>query len=75
MKLNGTRLINARHQKGLNQRAVADACGVSLVTISNAEHGKEVYPATGKKICEFLEIDLAETVLPVQEREGDGDAA
>ncbi len=67
MKLNGAKLINARHGKGMKQAEVADACDVTIVTISNAENGKDVYPATGKKICDFLELDLPDVVLPVEE--------
>lgn len=74
MKMNGTKLIDARYQKGLNQTQVAEGADVSLYTIVKAEAGKDVYPATGKKICDFLGLDLATVVLPL-EAEGNGDAA
>jgi transcriptional regulator with XRE-family HTH domain len=71
MKLNGAKLVMARYRKGWHQRDVANATGLTSVTISNAETGKSVDPRTGKKICEALEIDLADVVLA----EEDGDAA
>ena len=73
MKLDGSRLVTARHRKGLNQFEVASAVGVSIVTVSNAENNRDVYPGTGRKICEFLGIDLAAVVLPAMK--GSGDAA
>lgn len=75
MKLDSAKLITARHRKGMNQTKLAEACGVSIVTISNAENEKDVYPATGLRICEILEISLAEVVLPVESEGKDGDAA
>jgi DNA-binding XRE family transcriptional regulator len=74
MRLNGNKLKEGRFRKGLNQGKLAKACGVTKSTILNAEKGKDVYPETGKRICEYLGIDLAEVVLPIS-TEGNGDAA
>ena len=74
MKLNGKKLIDARHRKGLTQEQVAEGTGLHRLTINNAENGESIWPKTGKLLCEFLQIDLAATVLSV-EQEGDGDAA
>lgn len=73
MKLDGAKLVAARHRKGMSQEELAFACGLTKTTISYAENGRDVYPSTGKKICTALEIDLAVVVLP-EEREN-GDAA
>lgn len=75
MKLNGTILRNARDRKGLTQAEVAVALEMSIVTVNSAENGKGIHPETGRKLCEFLGIELATTVVPREEHEGDGDAA
>lgn len=74
MKLDGTKLKTARLGRGLNQTQVAVKCDLTTVTISNAENEKDLQPATAKVICDFLDLDLAETMLPIT-KEGDGDAA
>lgn len=72
MKLNAAKVVTARHQKGMNQTELARKCGLTVVTISKAENGGDVYPATGKRICRALGIELSEVVLPTED---DGDAA
>lgn len=67
-------MITARLERGLSQSKVAQKCRLSLMTISNAENEKELYPATAKTICDFYELDLADVMLPI-ECEGNGDAA
>lgn len=74
MKLNGARLITARHQRGWNQTELARRCGLTIQTISGAENGKDVYPATGDVICSVLGLNLKDVVVPT-EKAGDGDAA
>ena len=64
MKLDGAKLIDARHRRGLNQGQVATGASISIVTVCNAENEKDVYPATGKKLCDFLGLDIADSVLP-----------
>jgi transcriptional regulator with XRE-family HTH domain len=75
MKLNSAKLVTARHRKGLNQTQVAQKSGLTVTTISKAENGHDVYPITGKKICQVLNIDLAEIVVPSVEQQAGGDAA
>jgi transcriptional regulator with XRE-family HTH domain len=65
MKLNVTKVIDARHRKGMNQTQVAKAAGLTIATISKIENGGEVYPDTGKRLCDVLGIDLADCVLSV----------
>lgn len=71
MKLDGRKLIHARHRKGLTQKQVSKRTKLSLPTIINAESGRDVFPKTGHSLCRFLEIDLAEVVLPVNGEEED----
>jgi transcriptional regulator with XRE-family HTH domain len=56
MKLKASKLIDARHKKGLKQQEVANGAAVSLMTVSNAENGKELQPGTAKKLCVFLDL-------------------
>lgn len=75
MKLQQSKVIDARHGKGLTQKQVADGANVSLMTVNNAESGNHVRPSTGKAICDFLGLDLPDCIVSVdEEREGD-DAA
>jgi transcriptional regulator with XRE-family HTH domain len=74
MKLRINKLIDARHQRGLTQQQVADGSGVSLMTISNAENGNHVQPATGKRILKFLKLNPVDAIVPF-DQEGNGDAA
>lgn len=74
MKLNGSLLKDARDRKGLTQQELARAAGISVPTIVRAERGGEVWPGTGRHLCDFLEIDLALVVIS-RSQEGDGDAA
>lgn len=53
----------------MTQTEVADGVGCSLMTVSNAENGRDVLPRTGKSICEFLGLDTADVVLPLEARE------
>lgn len=73
MKLKGDLLKDARDRKGLTQKEVARATGLSEPTLVRAENGEEVFTSTGIALCNFLGLDLATTVLP-RSREGD-DAA
>lgn len=75
MKLNGRLLRDARDRKGLTQGEVAGALGMSTNTVNGAENGRPVYPGTGKRLCEFLELELATTVIPRDVEEEDPDAA
>jgi len=59
----------------MNQTQLAKKTGLTLTTISKVENGRDVYPATGKKICQVLGIDLADIVVPSEERQEGGDAA
>ncbi len=81
MKLNGDMLKDARDRKGLTQGQVAEALGMSIATVSYAESGYEIRNSSGVKLCDFLNIDLAEAVVPRVPAtssgadEGSGDAA
>lgn len=82
MKLNGDMLRDARDRKGLTQGQVAEALKMSIATVSFAESGYEIHARTGVRLCDFLNIDLAEAVIPrvpatapSSNNEGDGDAA
>lgn len=74
MKLDATKLTTARLAKGMSQQQVADECTLSVATISNAENGKDLWPATAKVICDFYGLVLGEVMLPITD-EGRGDAA
>jgi transcriptional regulator with XRE-family HTH domain len=74
MKLNGALIRDGRHRKGLTQQQLADALKISAPTIVRAEGGGDIWPTTGKLICEFLDVDLAKAVVS-SAQDGDGDAA
>lgn len=65
--LDGRKLVLARQKKGLSQQKVSKKTKLSLPTIIRAESGGNVFPSTGKRICDFLGIDF----VPL----GNGDAA
>ncbi len=71
MKLNGTLLKDARDRKGLLQEEVAHEVGVSVPTIVRAEKGRKIWPSTGRKLCEFLNLDLEVAVEPRSDVNGD----
>ncbi len=64
MKLHGSLLKDARDRKGLLQDELAREVGVSVPTIVKAEQSGEIWPTTGRKICEFLGVDLEIAVIP-----------
>lgn len=75
MRLNGNMLRDARDRKALTQTAVAVKLGMSTATVNSAENGADIHASTGRRICEFLGIDLAKAVIPRVANEGDGNAA
>lgn len=75
MKLDGARIRDARDRMGVTQEKMAESTGLSAPTIVRAEQGKDVFATTGRLICEYLRLDLAEVVVPRQKRRRDGDAA
>ena len=72
MKLNGNMLKDARDRKGLTQDELAQGVGISVPTVVRAEKGEEIWPTTGRELCQFLGVDLEKAVIP---RVGNGDAA
>jgi transcriptional regulator with XRE-family HTH domain len=76
MKLKGAMLRDARERKGLTQEALATALEMSRATVSNAENEDDIWVSTGIRLCEFLDLDLAQTVLPrIPVTTGNGDVA
>lgn len=69
MKLDGMKLRRERESKGLNQTQVAKKCKprTTVVTISNAENGRDLYPSTAKRICDALNIELKDVMLPMED--------
>lgn len=72
MKLNGNMLKDARDRKGMTQDELAQGVGISVPTVVRAEKGEEIWPTTGRELCQFLGVDLEKAVIP---RVGNGDAA
>ena len=64
MRLHPHLIRTARHRAGMTQREAAERCRVSLPTYSQAEQGRDVWAATGRKICQSMGLVLAETVAP-----------
>lgn len=64
MRLNGQHLRDARDRKGLSIVDLSEALNMSNSTISAAENGEEVRPSTGRRLCDFLQLDLAVVVVP-----------
>jgi transcriptional regulator with XRE-family HTH domain len=75
MKLDETKLLNARLDKGLTQEAVAEKAGVSFATYNRAENGKGVHPPSALAIAKALGLDLADLRLHDEAADEDGDAA
>lgn len=75
MKLNGNVLRNARDRRALTQTDVAEALEMSIATVNKAENGAEIHPSTGRKLCEYLGVELATTVVLRPEDGERGDAA
>lgn len=59
---------------GLTQDDVARALKISRSTVNRAESGEEIHGENGRRICEFLNVDLVKAVVP-RVSEGDGNAA
>jgi DNA-binding XRE family transcriptional regulator len=59
--------LNARNRKAWNQTDLSVASGISVMTISNAENEKEIQKDTAIAVCAALQLDLAETVIPIEE--------
>lgn len=74
MILNGAMMKDARDRKGLTQEEMSQELGLSTATIFRAENGGDIWPSTGRKLCEFLGVDLARAVVPRSPEES-GDAA
>lgn len=72
MKLYGNILRDARDRKdGITLKEMSDATGMSISTLSSAENENEIHQSTGRRICEFLGIDLAAAVIPRESNNGD----
>jgi transcriptional regulator with XRE-family HTH domain len=72
MKLDGTKLKEARLNKGLTQEQVAEKAAVSFATVNRAEHGRGVHPPSAKAIVDVLELKLPDVRISEEE---DDDAA
>jgi transcriptional regulator with XRE-family HTH domain len=64
-------LAQAREDKNLSQKALADATGLSEKTIWSAENGKPVGPYTRKKLCKYFKKTAQELGLVVKKRKND----
>lgn len=73
MKLDATKLMNARLDRGLTQEQVAEIAKVSFATYNRAENGKDLHPPSAKAIADALGLPLPE--IRITETEKDGDAA
>jgi transcriptional regulator with XRE-family HTH domain len=56
--MDGEQVRSLREQKGMSQRQLAEASGVSKKTLSNVEVGKvHTLPSTARKIGVALDVD------------------
>jgi transcriptional regulator with XRE-family HTH domain len=62
------RLITARIHRGLSQRALAEALGISNQLISLIENGRNKSPKTLKKIADYLQVPMEEVVIQQREQ-------
>jgi transcriptional regulator with XRE-family HTH domain len=69
MKLDGTKLKNARLDKGWSQNEAAVAATVSEPTYIRAEQGLPIHPSTGRLITEALGVALADVRISVEDDE------
>lgn len=69
MKLDGTKLKNARLDKGWNQEEAAKAANISEPTYVRAEQGHPIHPSTGRCIAEALGIVLSDVRIPIEDGE------
>lgn len=59
MQLDGTKLVNARLDKGWTQDQVAKAAGIALKTYNSAEHSGSIHPSTAVAIADALGLELS----------------
>ena len=52
----GDRIREARSGRGLNQRAFADALGMTDTTVRKIERGEQVSPATLRAAVDYLDL-------------------
>lgn len=55
----------------MTQDDLSDAVGISVPTIIRAENEGDIWPSTGRKLCDFLGVDLTTAVLPRTEEKGE----
>lgn len=67
VRIDGSRLVLARYEKGYNVNTLSKMIGVSVMTINNAESGrdKKISPVTMKKICDALDLRVSDVVSVV----------
>jgi len=53
-------LVAARLNRGMSQRAAADAIGVNRGVLERAEAGRPVHPGNAKRIADFYEIAVTD---------------
>lgn len=64
MKIDGERLRRARERRALSQGELAEAAGVSRLTVGRFERGESIaaQPATVRKIAAALGVEPAELI-------------
>ena len=63
MKLKVEILKDAMDRKCLTQLQVAEAIGMAQSSVSNALNGRDIRRSSGKRLCEFLELDVSKVVV------------
>ena len=77
MKLNGPKLRRKREDGGLTIEGVVAIVRkqkqrITIGTVSNAENSKSITPGNAKKICDALDVEIADYRMPLEAEDAPG---
>lgn len=58
VKLDDRKFRMLLYDRGITQKALAERCGLSRLTVGKALSGATCSEETGRKICEALDVDI-----------------
>ena len=63
VKLDDRKFRMLLYDRGITQKALAEKCGLARLTVGKALSGSTCSEATGRKICEALDVDIHEYAI------------